>query len=115
MAIETFTKCIQVQNSGGSMAVTNNIRSIQMGNGYKQTASSGINTVRRQFQIVYGAKDYLEVLDFLYKHVYQVFLWTPPDGRVGVFIVEPDSIGAKPVSADVQELTCTFTEQFTSA
>lgn len=96
------------------MTVTNNMRSISMGNGYRQVASSGLRTNRRQFQIVYGGDKYLDVLDFLYSHVDTPFIWTPPDGRPGIFIVVPDSIAASPKAKVLQELTCSFTEQFTS-
>lgn len=114
MAIDTFKWCTQIQNGGGGMTVTNNMRSVVMGNGYRQVASSGLRTNRRQFSVVYGGYDYLEVLDFLYAHVDTPFIWTPPDGRPGVFIVLPDSIAMGPKSRDIQEVTCSFTEQFTS-
>lgn len=114
MAVETFKWCTQIQNNGAAMTVTNNMRAISMGNGYRQVASSGRNTNRRQFGIVYGGKDYLDVLDFLYAHTAKPFIWTPPDGRPGIFIVQADTIGSGPKFRGIQELTCTFTEQFTS-
>ena len=98
------------------MSVSNNIRSIQMGNGFRQVASSGINTKRREFSIVYGGTDWLNVVDFLNGHVFKPFAWTPPDGRVGVFIVVADSVRANPVfKGRIHEVTATFSEQFTSA
>lgn len=115
MAIDTFTWCTQVQGNGGAMSVTNNVRSVSMGNGYRQVASSGRNTNRREFAIVYGGQDYLEVLDFLLAHTYKPFIWTPPDGRIGIFTVKADTIGSSVKFQTIQELTCTFTEEFTSA
>ncbi|QAX92053.1 tail fibers protein [Shigella phage vB_SsoS_008] len=36
------------------------------------------------------------------------------NGKIGVWVVKPNSLGAKPVSRDVMEINVTFMEQFTS-
>lgn len=113
--VKEFTWCTQIQNNGGAVSVSNNIRVAQFGNGFRQIASSGRNTNRREFNIVYGGKDYLDVLDFIQEHTLKKFLWVPPDGRIGLFVVLPDSINAKPVSNGLQEITARFSEEFTSA
>lgn len=115
VAVDTFTWCTQVQGNGGAMSVTNNVRMVSMGNGYRQVASSGRNTNRREFSVVYGGRDYLDVMNFIMSHTYKPFIWTPPDGRIGLFTVKPDSIGSGVKFRGMQEINCTFTEEFTSA
>lgn len=116
MPVDVFKWCTQVNSSGGSMTTANNIRSISMGNGYRQVASSGRNVSRRDFSIVYGGRAWSEVLDFVNAHITKPFIWTPPDGKAGVFIVKADSVTMTPVFKNkIHEVKCTFTEQFTSA
>lgn len=112
--LEMFKWCTQVQNSGAQMQTENNDRQVQFGNGYRQKASSGYNTTRRQFAIVYAGADYLKVYDFLNSHRLKPFAWTPPDGRLGIFTTQANSLSLKPVSNGVQEVNATFTEEFTS-
>lgn len=112
--LDTFGWCTQVQGGGGSLTTTNNDRSIQFGNGYMQLASSGFNTTRREYSVVYAGEDFMAVYDFCDSHRIKPFAWTPPDGKIGIWIVKPNSLGAKPVSRDVMEINVTFMEQFTS-
>lgn len=112
--LDQFTWCIQLQNGGGSVTTTNNDREVVFGNGYRQRASSGFNTTRREMQIVYSGKDYKTVYDFLQAHRLKPFAITPPDGRIGIFIVKSDSVSLNPVSKTVQEVKATISEQFTS-
>lgn len=113
--VKEFTWCTQIQGNGGAGSVSNNIRVAQFGNGYRQTASGGRNTNRREFNIVYVGTDYLDVLDFIQEHTLKKFLWIPPDGRIGLFIVSPDSISLKPIKNGVQEISAKFSEEFSSA
>lgn len=85
------------------------------GNGYIQTASSGINTKRRTVPIVYGGSDWEEVYNFCQDHVTKPFVWKAPDGRMGVFVVTADSVNLAPQGGGVFEVTAEFAERFTSA
>lgn len=114
MALDTFRWCIQVQGNGGSMQTDNNDREIVFGNGYRQVASSGFNTVRRSFAVVYAGKDWKAVLDFVNGHRLKPFAWTTANGDLGLFRVQSNSVATKVVSSDIREVTCTFVEQFTA-
>ncbi|QBZ71363.1 minor tail protein [Escherichia phage Jahat_MG145] len=114
MKLERFKWCTQTQGGGGAMTTSNNDREVVFGNGYTQVASGGFNTVRREFTIVYAGRDYREVLNFLHNHRLKPFVWEMPDGQLGLFRVQGGSVGATPISATVQEVKATFTEQFTS-
>ena len=114
MAIDVFKWCVQIQNSGGAMSVTNNDRQVQFGNGYRQVASSGFNTERREFAIVYFGRDWKEVRDFLRDHRLKPFAFTPPGGDIGIFVLKPDSLSTTPFSNDLLEVKCSIVEHFTS-
>lgn len=113
--IETFKWCTQLQSSGGGMVTENDIRSVSFGFGYEQVASSGFNTTRREFAIVYAGLDYLDVYKFLNSHLTTPFIWQTTQGDLGLFIVKQNSVTMTPISSTVQEVKATFREQFTSA
>lgn len=112
--LDTFSWCTQIQNGGGVMSTTNNDRSAAFGNGYTQVASSGYNTERREFAIVYGGKDWAEVKNFCSSHRLKPFAWLPPDGVIGLFIVKRDTVALTPIAGGLNEVRATFVEQFTS-
>lgn len=112
--LDEFTWCTQIQRGGGVMTTTNNDREVVFGNGYRQKASSGFNTERREFSIVYVGSDYKEVKAFMTDHRLKPFLWRMPDGNLGLFTVKAGSVGLTPISPTVQEVKATFTEEFTS-
>ena len=112
--LEVFKWCTQIQGGGGSLTSTDTTREVVFGNGYTQVASSGFNTFRRDYQNVYGGRDYKEVIAFLKAHVIKPFAWVTPQGDMGLFRVKSGSIGSKPLSSTVQEVSATFTEQFSS-
>lgn len=114
MALDVFKWCVQIQNGGGVMSATNNDRGIQFGNGYQQNASSGFNTERREYKIVYGGEDFAEVREFLRNHRLKPFAFTPPYDRIGIFILKADSLGATPVGGGMLEINATIVEQFTA-
>ena len=114
MALDTFTWCTQVQGNGGSMQIENNDREVVFGNGYRQVASSGFNTARRTFTIVYAGKDWLAVRKFLDSHRIKPFAWKTPEGDLALFRTQSNSVATKVVSRTVSEVTCTIAEQFTS-
>lgn len=113
--IDTFKWCTQLQGGGGSMTTTNNDREVVFGNGYTQVASSGFNTVRREFSIVYAGEDYRDVMAFMNDHRIKPFIWRMPDGDLGLFRVKSETVAATPLSKSAQEVKATFIEQFTSA
>ncbi|HBI4576253.1 TPA: phage tail protein [Salmonella enterica subsp. enterica serovar Infantis] len=112
--LDEFTWCTQIQSGGGTMTTTNNDREVVFGNGYRQKASSGFNTERREFSIVYVGSDYKEVKTFMTDHRLKPFLWRMPDGNLGLFTVKAGSVGLTPISPTAQEVKATFTEEFTS-
>lgn len=112
--LEVFKWCTQIQGGGGSLTSTDTTREVVFGNGYTQVSSSGFNTFRRDYQIVYGGRDYKEVIAFLKAHVIKPFAWVTPQGDMGLFRVKSGSIGSTPLSSTVQEVSATFTEQFSS-
>lgn len=115
MALDTFTWCVQVQNGGGAMSVTNNDREVVFGNGYRQVASSGFNTERREFALVYVGKDFEAVREFLRSHRLKPFAFQPPNDRIGIFLAKPDSLSSVPIGPGKLEIKCSIVEQFTSA
>lgn len=112
--VDTFNWCTQIQNGGGAMTTENSDREVAFGNGYKQIASSGFNTERREFAIVYGGTDWKAVKDFMTEHRLKPFIWTPPDGQLGLFIVKRNTVALTPIRGGLNEVKATFTEQFTS-
>lgn len=115
MALDTFKWCTQIQSGGGAMTTINSDREVAFGNGYVQVASSGFNTTRREFAVVYVGTDYKSVIDFMHNHRLKPFAWKTPDGSLGLFRVKSNTITATPISQTAQEVKATFTEQFTSA
>ncbi|QHJ82246.1 MAG: hypothetical protein [Caudoviricetes sp.] len=113
-ALETFTWCTQLQGSGGAMTTENNDREISFSNGYSQVASSGFNSEIRSFTIVYAGKDWLTVRNFMRDHRIKPFAWKTPEGDLGLFRVKSGTIASRVISRSVNEITCTFVEQFTS-
>lgn len=114
MALDKFKWCVQVQNGGGVMTVTNNDREIQFGNGYRQVASSGFNTERREFTITYAGKDFEKVRKFLREHRLKPFAFTPPNDKIGVFLTKPDTLSTAPISGGLLEIKAAIVEHFTS-
>ena len=112
--LDEFNWCTQIQNSGGTMTTENNDREVVFGNGYKQVASSGFNTERREFTIVYAGKDWKAVKAFCTNHRIKPFLWMPPDEQLGLFIVKSGSVALTPIAPGINEIRATFSEQFTS-
>lgn len=110
----TFTWCTQVQGNGASMTSTNNDREVSFGNGYRQVASAGLNTVRREFAIVYAGNDWVKVIEFLNAHRLKPFLWVMPDGKLGLFRVVSGSVASSVVSPTAQEVKASFSEEFSS-
>lgn len=113
MQIEQFKWCTQIQGGAAQAAISNNMRTASFGNGAIQSASSGIHTERRNIPIIHGSrKDWRDVYKFVRSHVMKPFIYTPPDGEMGVFIVSPNSVALKPVGGGVYEVSATFEERF---
>lgn len=112
--LDMFKWCTQTQGGGGSLTTEDTVREVIFGNGYAQVASSGFNTAKRSYSIVYAGADYKEVIAFMRSHLIKPFAWITPEGSAGLFRVKSGTIAAKPISATVQEVSATFVEQFTS-
>lgn len=115
MALDIFKWCVQLQNGGGVMSVTNNDRQVQFGNGFRQVGSAGFNTERREYAIVYFGEDWREVRQFLRDHRLKPFAFTPPEDKIGIFLLKPDTLATTPKGKGLLEVTCTLVEQFTAA
>lgn len=114
MAIDTFKWCVQSQEGGGGMTVTNNDREVQFGNGFRQVASSGFNTERREYVITYVGQDFKEVRQFLRDHRLKPFAFTPPEDRIGIFLLKPDSLTTTPIGRGLLVVKCSIVESFTA-
>lgn len=114
MALDVFKWCVQVQDGGGVMTVTNNDRQVQFGNGFRQVASSGYNTERREYAISYVGKDWKEVREFLRSHRMKAFAFTPPEDKIGVFLLKPDTLNTQPIGRGLLVVKCTIVEAFTA-
>ncbi|WP_423783660.1 phage tail protein [Gibbsiella quercinecans] len=115
MAIDVFKWCTQIQGGAAGTSITDNIRTAQFGNGYIQTAGSGIQGERRSVQVIHGSKaEWRSVYNFVREHKLKPFIWTPPDGDIGLFIVVPDSVTLSPKGGGVYEVGATFEERFSS-
>lgn len=114
MALDVFKWCVQLQNGGGAMSVTNNDRNVQFGNGFMQVGSSGFNTERREYAITYQGEDWREVRKFLRDHRLKPFAFTPPLDDIGIFMLKPDTLSTIPISTDQLEIKCSIVEQFTT-
>lgn len=114
MALDVFKWCVQLQNSGGTMTVTNSDREVVFGNGYRQVGSSGFNTERREYALVYAGKSFKDVLAFARSHRLKPFAFTPPADAVGIFTVKPDTLTTVPIANGMLELRFSIVEQFTT-
>ncbi|MDN5987575.1 MAG: phage tail protein, partial [Hafniaceae bacterium] len=93
MAIETFMWPTQVAGQP-TTEYARTIREVQFGDGYKQVSESGINSERIKFS--YSFRGSLSVAiairDFCRRHCTKAFIWTPPHGDKGLYIISADSI-----------------------
>lgn len=115
MAIDVFNWCVQVQDGGGGMTTSNNVRSVSYGNGYQQRGSSGYNTVRREYTVTYAGADWIDVYDFLNQHLFTPFIFPAPDGRDGLFVTTADSVSTSVIGKNgLCSLSAKVTEVFSS-
>lgn len=111
MAIDTFTWRVRV---GGSESLTISTIQAQFGDGYKQVASTGINTDVATWSL--SRQDYVNDIAplraFLTAHVIKSFWWTNPWGETKLFRVRADSIATKWITESFVELSFTFEQAF---
>lgn len=111
MATDTFTWGVLV---GGSEALNVSIMQAQFGDGYKQIASSGINSSIETWSL--SRRDTVEkiatVRTFLKAHVISSFWWTNPWGERHLYRVKNDSIATKWITESFVELSFTFEQAF---
>jgi Phage-related protein len=110
MAIEEFTWCARVNASGQSDF---DVRTIQFGDGYSQSAEDGINSRHMTWNLQFtGDETFIgEIKAFLNRQMgYKSFQWTPPGEALGLYrcvTYNPTALGA-----GLFDLTATFTQAF---
>src|SRR5450830_1187494 len=107
MATETFT---WRANSGVNGPIKFRVLSAQMGDGYEQTASDGINAKSGSWPLTFTGNKALisQIKAFLDRHAgWKAFYWREPFGEL-ILVKTPDGYAPKDVGADVYTLTVTF-------
>lgn len=110
MAIETFTWAPDDEASGESTLRT---RKSQFGDGYSQVSSDGLNGETDSWSLSFGglAEEIAPPLAFIRRHRgAKSFLWTNPEGVLGMYRCEAFRQQRKPGDAVV--LTATFERAF---
>lgn len=106
MAVETF---IWIPDDEASSESTLRTRKSQFGDGYVQVSSDGLNAEEESWSLSFGglASEVSPILDFLRTHRgAKSFLWTSPDGALGLYRCETFRQQRKP--AGVVVITATF-------
>ncbi len=106
MAIETFTWTPDDEASGDSTLRT---RKSQFGDGYAQVSSDGLNGETDSWSLSFGglADEIAPPLAFIRRHRgAKSFLWTNPEGVLGMYRCETFRQQRKP--GDVVVLSATF-------
>ena len=101
---------IQIQASP-SVGYKRRVQNNQFGNGYSQKFEDGPNSETRTFAITFVGQDNdrhtnpLDVAKFLRQHVIDPFEMTPPDGEVGLFNVDAESITVTPLGGHAYQVS----------
>ncbi|GFM89326.1 hypothetical protein PSCICO_47250 [Pseudomonas cichorii] len=106
MALETFA---WIPDDEASCDSTMRTRKSQFGDGYVQVTSDGLNAESESWSLSFGglASEILPILEFIRAHRgARSFLWTTPDGVLGLYRCETYRQQRKP--ADIVSLTATF-------
>lgn len=106
MAIETFTWSPDDEASSDN---TLRVRKSVFGDNYVQVAGDGLNGESDTWSLSFGgvAEETQPILAFLRRHKgFKAFLWTPPDGELGLYRCEKFAIQRRPGSVGV--VTATF-------
>lgn len=111
MAIDTFTWCVRTDSSE-QLAVS--ALQSQYGDGYKQIASSGINSAVETWTLAVNGRlsEMALVREFLKSHVITSFWWTNPWGEKKLYRVKSDSITPKFVNGNFVEIAFTFEQAY---
>ncbi|WP_401742136.1 phage tail protein [Stenotrophomonas geniculata] len=107
---DAFTWCVRTEITGTGDFL---VREAQFGDGYRQSASDGLNNETQQWPIsVVGRADKIRAaLEFLRARKGGVsFLWTPPLGVQGYY--QCKSYTLTPHGNDVYTLSATFEQTF---
>ncbi|WP_371240629.1 phage tail protein [Pantoea sp. KPR_PJ] len=86
----------------------------QFGDGYKQVAGSGINSVRKSWSVICsGSKDEIAVVrSFLKAHVTASYWWVNPWGEQKLYRIKADSIRPNFINGNFVEIAFTFEQAF---
>lgn len=107
--IETYRWPVQLQ-AGMEGTFSYSTRSAKFGDGYEQISGDGINPETQSWPVTLSGlnKDVLPALTFIRAHVTKSFIWTPPNGVLGLYRVDKESIKSAPLSRNVSTITATF-------
>ncbi|WP_293648987.1 phage tail protein [uncultured Pantoea sp.] len=111
MAIDTFTWCVR---TGAAEEVDVTTMQAQFGDGYKQVAAAGINSVRESWPVTCsGSKaEMATVRAFLKAHVASSCWWVNPWGERKLYRIKADSIRPSFINGNFVEIAFTFEQAF---
>lgn len=111
METDTFTWGVRV---GGSESLNVGTLQAQFGDGYKQIASTGINSASETWNLSHqgDVDDINPVRAFLKSHVTSSFWWTNPWGEKHLYRVKQDSVATKWITESFVEISFTFEQAF---
>lgn len=109
MALETYSW--PIQDSGSATTLTQAVRSVGFGDGYKQIAALGINATSRSIPMTHFGKnsEVDTIQDFLLSHTVKAFAITPPGAPKGLYRVDATSITRTPKGPLFSVLSFTLT------
>lgn len=110
MAIETFT---WEPDGTASADVELRVRETAFGDNYVQVAGNGINPEAATWEVEFGGplSDLLPIRAFIKRHGgYKAFLWTNPDGELGLYRCKKYRWGRQPIG--LATLNATFVRAF---
>ena len=113
MTIDTFLWPTQIA-SQPEVEYSQTLRKAQFGDGYTQITGEGINSEKISFAYSFrGAVDVaINIRDFLRQHRSKAFIWTPPHGEKGLYLVVADSIKFAPVGKTQAIISATFEQTY---
>lgn len=111
MAIQTFPTTTYKPLVGSSSTNEHRARVAEFGNGYSQRSPDGINSKKETWNLTYrgSAWDMDQIAAFFNDHAgYQTFLWSAPIAYTGQMKVFVKTWRRRPVTSEMDEITCTF-------
>jgi len=110
LALETFT---WEPDGDPAAEVVLRAREAKLGDGYVQVAGDGLNPESDSWDVEFGGPldEMLEIRAFIKRHGgYKAFLWTNPDGELGLYRCKEYRWRRQPV--DLATVSATFERAF---